>query len=93
MPHKLTNVYIMTTPTVQQLALQHLTELGDTTSYFYAIGIHKYAGNAVTLQGDYTKGVFNAFKDVAELSLDQDSGYIEGAYQYKGITIRIILTH
>ena len=83
----------MTTPTVQQLAIQHLTELGDTTSYFYAIGINRYSNNAITLQGDYTKGAFNAFRDVAELSLDQDSGYIEGAYQYKGITIRVILTH
>jgi hypothetical protein len=86
-------MFIMTTPTVQQLAIQHLTELGESTTYFYAIGIHRYASNAVTLQGDYTKGVFNAFKDVAELSLDKDSGYIEGAYEYKGITIRIILTN
>jgi len=83
----------MTPVNVQQLALEHLTEMGDTTWYFYAIGIHRYANNAVTLQGDYNKGVFNAFKDVAELSLDQDSGYVEGAYQYKGITVRIILTH
>ena len=82
----------MKTPTVQQLALQHLTELGDTTSFFYSIGIRRYAKDALSLQGDYTKAVFNALKDTASLSLNEDNGYIEGQYQYKGITVSIILT-
>ena len=78
---------------VQQTALQHLDELGETISYFYSIGVQRYSDNAITLQGEYTQGVFMAFKDIAELSLQQDSGYIEGRYQYKGITVRIVLTN
>ena len=77
---------------VKKLAIEYLQELGTSTDYFYAINIRSFEGHALTLQGEVSKKALKYLSGLTDLSVSEENGYIEGEFDYKGITIAIVLT-
>lgn len=77
---------------VKKLAIEYLQELGTSTEYFYAINIRNFSGHALTLQGEVSRKALKYLSGLADLSVSEENGYIEGEFDYKGIKIAIVLT-